>query len=333
MPDRMLQGSVQGSLTGLLIDYCTQHGLQVPVGCHSVVAGERLPFATWQQYMQAVASQDPRPALGLAIAKWVQPRHVGLLGYLGLSCATLYDALQQLLRYNRLAYDGSAMLVEMNDNILTLSWGREAGCPGQLVDETAIGLLYQLISQLVAPQPLPLTSVSFINPLPSDVQPYRAFFGCPVGFDAIRTKVCLELKWLALPLGQPDTALQQILDQQAAALLAALPQANDFERCLQAALVESIHSGQVRIAPVAERLGLSVRALQRRLVQLNTSYQQRLDQVRCTLAQQYLSDPQLGLADIALLLGYSEQSAFQRAFREWMNCTPNQWRQKMLERT
>ncbi|MEY4516647.1 MAG: hypothetical protein RL180_993, partial [Pseudomonadota bacterium] len=129
MTDRMLQGSVQGSLTGLLIDYCTQHGLQVPVGCHSVVAGERLPFATWQQYMQAVASQDPRPALGLAIAKWVQPRHVGLLGYLGLSCATLYDALQQLLRYNRLAYDGSAMLVEMNDNILTLSWGREAGCP------------------------------------------------------------------------------------------------------------------------------------------------------------------------------------------------------------
>jgi AraC-like DNA-binding protein len=329
MSDHLLQGSVQGSLTGLLIDYCAQHGLQAPLGCHPIVAGERLPFATWQQYMHAVAAQDCRPALGLAIARLVQPRHVGLLGYLGLSCATLYDALQQLLRYNRLAYDGSAMLVEMNDQRLTLSWGREAGCPGQLVDETAIGLLYQLISQLVAPQPLPLSSVSFINAPPPDVQPYRVFFGCPVSFDAVRTTVCLEMKWLSLPLGQPDTALQHILDQQAAALLAALPQANDFERCLQAALVEAIHNGQVRIGPVAERLSLSVRALQRRLAQLGTGYQHRLDQVRCTLAQQYLSDPQLGLADIALLLGYSEQSAFQRAFREWMGCTPNQWRQHL----
>lgn len=329
MPEQLLQGSVQGALAGLLVEYCQQHALHVPVGCHTVQASERLPFAMWQQYLHDIAVQDHRPALGLAIARAVQPKHLGLLGYLSLSCATLYDALQQLQRYNRLAYDGSIMTVEVHDTLMTLSWGREAGCPGQLVDECAIGILYQIVSQLVTPHPLPLVSVGFINPTPAQVSAYRSFFGCPVSFAAARTSVCFELKWLMLPLGRPDAALQHILDQQAAALLAAMPQSNDFERCLQAALVEAIHGGQIRIGAVADRLNLSVRALQRRLAQLNSSYQQRLDHVRCTLAQQYLSDPQLGLADIALLLGYSEQSAFQRAFREWLNCTPNQWRQQM----
>jgi len=93
-------------------------------------------------------------------------------------------------------------------------------------------------------------------------------------------------------------------------------------------LVEAVHIGQVGIEHVAAGMGLSVRALQRRLAQRDSSYQQRLDQVRWTLADQYLQDQGLGLADIALLLGYSEQSAFQRAYKQWTGKTPHQVRQQ-----
>jgi AraC-like DNA-binding protein len=64
------------------------------------------------------------------------------------------------------------------------------------------------------------------------------------------------------------------------------------------------------------------------LQQQNSSYQQRVQQVRYMLATEYLSDPHLSLQDIALLLCYSEQSAFQRAFKHWSGQTPQQWRQQ-----
>lgn len=326
-PQLPLQGNVQSSLLGLVADYCQQQNLVVPLACQSVINSSYVSLSVWQHVLLDVNKQQHKPALGLQIAQYVQPRHVGLLAYLGLSCLTLQDAMRQLIRYNRLVYDGSVLSVAVRDQQIELSWGREAGCPGQLVDETAIALLYKLINQLLGPHHLPLASVSFINAKPDDVWPYQQFFGCPVLFYQTRTMVCFEQKWLSLPLTQPDAALQQILDQQASALLAAIPPKDDFERCLQAALVEAVHSGQVRIEPVAARLNLSVRALQRRLTLLGSRYQDRLDQVRYTLAEQYLQDPHLGLADIALLLGYSEQSAFQRAFKQWSEQTPKRWRQ------
>lgn len=322
-----LQGNVQASLLSLVVDYCQHQNLVTPLACQSATHSTYVSLNVWQQVLLDVNKQQYRPALGLQIAQYVQPRHVGLLAYLGLSCFTLQDAMQQLIRYNRLVYDGSVLSVAVRDQYIELSWGREAGCPGQLVDETAIALLYKLINQLLAPHHLPLTSVSFINPKPDDIWPYQQFFACPVLFYQTRTTVCFEQKWLSLPLTQPDHALQKILDQQASALLAAIPPKDDFERRLQAALVEAVHSGQVRIEPVAARIGLSVRALQRRLTQVGSRYQDRLDQVRYTLAQQYLKDPHLALAEIALLLGYSEQSAFQRAFKHWSQQTPKGWRQ------
>jgi AraC-like DNA-binding protein len=53
-----------------------------------------------------------------------------------------------------------------------------------------------------------------------------------------------------------------------------------------------------------------------------------MQEVRHLLAEQYLKDPHLSLQEIALLLSYSEQSAFQRAFKQWSGFTPQQWRQQ-----
>jgi AraC-like DNA-binding protein len=71
---------------------------------------------------------------------------------------------------------------------------------------------------------------------------------------------------------------------------------------------------------------MSERTLQRHLAQAGLSFQALLDRSRQHLAEAYLRDPRLELAEIALLLGYSEQSAFQRAFKQWTGQTPRQWR-------
>ena len=78
---------------------------------------------------------------------------------------------------------------------------------------------------------------------------------------------------------------------------------------------------------VAAAMHQSTRTLQRRLAERGMTWQQLLDNTRMELARQYLADPALSVAETALLLGFSEQSAFTRAFKRWMGQTPLTYRQ------
>jgi AraC-like DNA-binding protein len=103
-----------------------------------------------------------------------------------------------------------------------------------------------------------------------------------------------------------------------------------FLKCLQSVLLKAIPEGGATLPKVAKGMNLSPRTLQRRLVEYNLSYQALLDAVREQLARRYLSRTSLMLSEIPFLLGYSDQSAFNRAFRSWTAMTPGRFRQ--LER-
>jgi AraC-like DNA-binding protein len=90
---------------------------------------------------------------------------------------------------------------------------------------------------------------------------------------------------------------------------------------------ELVH-GTPSIEQVAKRLGMSERTLQRRLHDEGATLQQVLDQLRRDLAAQYLDESQLGLREIAFLLGFAEQSGFQRAFVRWFGQTPRTYRMR-----
>ena len=81
-------------------------------------------------------------------------------------------------------------------------------------------------------------------------------------------------------------------------------------------------------AVLARRLGMSECTLQRRLRSEGTSFAGLLDELRLDLARQYLGDNRLAIYEVAYLLGYSEPSAFNRAFRRWTGQTPREYRQR-----
>jgi AraC-like DNA-binding protein len=90
--------------------------------------------------------------------------------------------------------------------------------------------------------------------------------------------------------------------------------------------LKCLDSGDARIAVVAKRLGMSARKLQGLLQAEGTSFQELLDDARSTLAREYLRDPDLSIAEVAYMLGYSEPSAFTRAFRRWTGRSPRELR-------
>jgi len=78
-------------------------------------------------------------------------------------------------------------------------------------------------------------------------------------------------------------------------------------------------------------MALARRTFNRRLSQYGTTYQQVLEAVRVEAAQQLLRETALSIGDIAGALGYTEPSAFVRAFRRWMSTPPGAWRRQAVE--
>jgi AraC-like DNA-binding protein len=150
--------------------------------------------------------------------------------------------------------------------------------------------------------------------------------GCAVSFDAPATRLRLPLAALALPLRSPDPLLLEMMERQAGQHLQRVETADGFERSVRGRITRLLREGTPDVDSVAAGLHTTTRTLHRRLAERGWNYQRLLADTRHRLAEDYLANPRLQLAEIALLLGYSEQSAFNRAYRQWTGRTPLQAR-------
>jgi AraC-like DNA-binding protein len=91
---------------------------------------------------------------------------------------------------------------------------------------------------------------------------------------------------------------------------------------VRSTVAEALCDGSPTIRKIARRMGTSVRTLQRRLELQGVVFKELVAEIRCELAHRYLADAQADLTEVAFLLGYSELSAFDRAFRRWTGSTP-----------
>ncbi|MFO7705224.1 MAG: AraC family transcriptional regulator ligand-binding domain-containing protein [Halopseudomonas sp.] len=317
---------VTGSWVQLLTDWLDQEGLPAPELRNLLDSrgpADIVPLPVWQAMLQRAVSLRPAlPAPGLAIGALIQPRHVGVLGYLILASTTLGQALQAYQRYESLFYGLNVMQVQPCGDWIRVQWPADAST-GALADTVAIAAMLTFLRRLVALPPVPAAVYfAFARPSPADCLAYEAFFGCAVHFAAKVTAVELPIADLHQGLPHSDAAVLGLLDQQAQAMLLALPDGDHFDRALQQAMVRLMSEGELGLPRVAAELHVSVRTLQRRLEQRQSSWRALLDRTREQLAGHYLRDPALTLGDIALLLGFSEQSAFNRAFHRWTGTTP-----------
>ena len=271
------------------------------------------------------------PLLGLKLGQSVDLAHLGPLGYALLNSVNLGSALNSLLRYHRLLFDLNPVELEVADGLLTLSWPATHGKPGPLFNEAGLAGIVQCI-RIMSGQALAPSRVDFSDPRPSDIRPYRAYFGCPVHFDQSLTRLVFPVSHLNLSLKQPDPILRTFMEEQADA---ALDRLDDTEqgaelRCrVEEAIAHLTTSGMPELTHVASRLRMSPRVLHKKLLDRGLHFRELREMTLQQLAQKHLSQPELSVAEVALLLGYSEQSAFTRAFKRWVGMTPLAWRRKL----
>ena len=261
-------------------------------------------------------SGDPRVAL--AIADATPAGAFGIVEYVCRSAPTLGDALTQWVRYLNLLDDAVGVGLVREGERAYLRVVRESEAPAPASHELCFALVAKQAKQH-AVTPFRITAVELVHA--GDPAAYRAWFDAPVTFGAEHTQLVLPATALASPLTSSDPALLQILTRAAEELRARAPAPATFVAQVARVLADSLRSDEASIGQVAKRLGMTERSLQRRLKDEHTSFNAVREDVRKQLARRYLDD-KLAIAEISFLLGFSEPSAFFRAFKRWTGMTP-----------
>ncbi|MCY1393633.1 putative HTH-type transcriptional regulator [compost metagenome] len=334
-PHDSSSASVSASLTQAVLHAANQLGLSRAELLRASSLDEsrladpdaRIPFSAQEALWETIHRRLPHPEPGLAIGRALAPGQFSVLGYLLQSSPTLGEALEAELRYQRLVGEGGSLALEVRgDELWTLYRPLHPQLPATRARVLALMAFWlELMRPLLAD--LRLLKACFVHAEPADTSLYQQCFACPLQFEAEDYALVLPLALRSAPLKQANPPLQAVLRQHAEALLARLPSEGLRARVV-ALLGAQLARGEPDRGALAAALGLSERTLQRRLADEGSSYQQLLNDTRRHLAERHLEEGRLPIAEIAVLLGYSEPSVFFRAFRQWTGLTPGEYRQK-----
>lgn len=285
----------------------------------------------WRDLLREAEELCPDQPLGLQIGSEVQVGHAGVLGYLLLNSHNIADALETYLLCERHFYGVNFAELTRGDSGWMLTWPDQVGKDNALFVQVGMTALVTFLRQRF-PGGCGLLSVSLTGDAPDNIGPFEQFFGCPVVFNSEYPGVTFDGDAIqrSSPGGLPED-YRAMRRQQQTAFYSVTGADDPFLKGLQSVLLKSIPEGGATLPKVARGLNMSPRTLQRRLFGYSLSYQALIDSVREQLARRYLSRTNLMLSEIPLLLGYSDQSAFNRAFRLWTGMTPGRYRQR--ERT
>lgn len=286
----------------------------------------RLPATAVLSLWDALRERTADPTLQLAAPASLPFGAYRVIDYLVAASATVGEGLQRFARYFGLIADGLALRIGAEGEEWWLGLETEAGGPvAPVYVDYVFAALVARIRMRIRPQ-LEVRRVELRRAEPASVAAYRELFRAGVRFGAPADRLCFSAAEWTAPTVAGDAALVALLEEHARILARRDPRAapgfvDEVERAIAALLPEGGSAGAV-----AKSLNLSVRTLQRRLIASGTTFRETADAVRARLAEGYLADPEVSVSEVAFLLGFSEQSAFNRAFRRWTGEAPGRWR-------
>jgi AraC-like DNA-binding protein len=268
-------------------------------------------------------------ALALRLGTNVPPQMVSAVGNLFVQCATLRDAFSEVQRYMPLIATGGTFTMQEEGQRARLTYHP----PAQLVDEQvrfAVELCFALmlnaartfLGRRIGPQVVRLP-----YPQPMHVAAYEEVFGCTLDFGAPGAEMVFERAFLDREQLFTNTRLHRVLKEQAESMLLSEVRTEPLHLRVRAILKEEeLTLGEKGRQMLAKRLGISARSLRRRLSQEGQTLWNLLEEARKEHAFFLLGETDTPLKNIAERLGFSEPSAFHRAFKRWTRQTPIQYR-------
>jgi AraC-like DNA-binding protein len=275
--------------------------------------------AAWQMAARLIDN----PCFGLLAADVWRPTDFHALGYAFLASRTLRTAIGRIERYNTIVDTVVRFETTLDDSHLRLTY--RVMDPNitevSALQDGRLALVFGLCREAYGADFSP-EEVSVTHTAPDCRGDFFGLFRCPVHFDAPQPELVLARAQAEAPLPAASRELAVANDAVLSDYLRTLEQ-SDIVSQVKTAIIEHLPSGAPSAETIAKDLFMSARTLHRRLADARTNFSETLEVVRRELAEQYISDPMRPLSDISFLLGFSEQSAFSRAFRRWTGQTPS----------
>jgi len=271
--------------------------------------------------------------LSLHIGESVPYQSLGLLGYLLVHTRSVGEMLERFHRFQKLVGRRLKFHLEAQDGGYKLAIyikGNPLIPVPRFHAEVHLSALMNIIRQICGWQLVP-ERVCFAHEAPEEPQEYLRIFGPNVRFGAEENAIYLGSGALQMPIATSNPSMLRFFESQAQQILDDLEDSSWYAR-VKHVILRHLGEEDVTIEFVASKLGIGPRTLQSRLKEESQSYRGALNAVRRQLAEHYILHTRMDFASIALFLGYSDPTAFFRAYRSWNGTTPSRHRHSGIAR-
>jgi len=292
-------------------------------------ADRRISFQQELTFYRNILELSDDPLIGLDLGRAYLPQRYGIFGYALLSAPTLRHALNFATHFSQLTFSFFSMTLEVKGKTAEFAFSSSITMEPELLHlfcDRELAAAEAACSAIMG-RSIAIEHVQLIHDGHNKKQAYADFFGCRPAFLAPRIAFQFSSSIIDVALPQSDAESSRYFHQQCQMLIAKMSNQSSFiDEVRQLALARPGYFPDIEL--VAEKLQMSTRTLRRRLKAENSSFQTIINDVRYSLAQQYLSDTELPLESISALLGYSEPGNFSHAFKRWSSMSPKAYRQK-----
>lgn len=294
----------------------------------------RISAASQSRLLEVASEALKDDALGFHLATQANPREAGLLFYIASAAKTVGEALSLFERYFRIVNEAVRLkLVRVPKGVnLQVGFVGLSRYHAQQNAEFGIAVILKALREVGGRNIRP-TRVGVMQGRASNLRKFERFYGCPVEFRPSSDFLEFSAQTLALPLVTEDPNLLETLKPICdAASRERRTRKGTLRASVENEVQRALPLGDIRKPSIAKALGISSRTLSRRLADEGATDAKVVDDLRRTLALQYLKDPTISLSQIAWLLGYEGSTSFNHAFGRWAGRSPSALRQEALVR-
>jgi len=324
---------ISGSLYRKMIDHAFSEGLtlrdfqDLPIPLSSLKDVQAVPARIFFELHERL-DQALGPGFSVRVGQQMQMDDYGVLGLSWKTCSTAGELFERCERYFRLLSNTYVFKVkEAEGSISRILLFRDAYRRGVALSNEATFSATVVVLKAITETDIAPVGVSFQHSAPADLSAYRQAFACPIRFDQAHNFIAYRTRDLNTRTAKADLSINSFLVERVEEAtqgieVSPIKVAGDVKRLIEDALPSGIPS----IDQIAEHMGMSGRTLIRRLSESGVTFRNLIRETQEKISKDLLKNSSRSVSEIAYQTGFSEQSAFSRAFKRWTGRSPMKYR-------
>lgn len=317
-----------------MIHYALSEGLdrrhveQLPVPVDALDSVQAVPadqfFALHEMFDRLLG-----PGFSIRVGQAMEMDDYGVLGLSWKTCSTAKEIFERSERYFMLLSNTYVFKVEQQGDYSNVLLFRDAHRRGVELSNEATFSATAVVLKAMTESAISPIKIAFKHRPPTDTADYERAFGCPVLFNEKQNAITYRSADLEMRTAKADASINRFLVERVEEETKGIEVSSsrvvaDVERLIQ----DALPSGIPAIAQIGQHMGMSNRTLTRRLADSGLTFRDLIKKAQTDIARDLLKNSNSTMAEIAFRTGFSEQSAFSRAFKRWTGQSPAEYRKQ-----